>query len=59
MENIERIVEDLCFVTYVHCEGSFVGITVVLGRHNARARTEATKAKAKTEIEGDMSETPK
>jgi glyoxylase-like metal-dependent hydrolase (beta-lactamase superfamily II) len=32
MENIERIADDLYFVKYVHREGSFVGITVVLGR---------------------------
>lgn len=33
MENVERIADDLYFVKYIHREGSFVGITVVLGRH--------------------------
>ena len=32
MENVERIANDLYFVKYVHREGTFVGITVVLGR---------------------------
>ena len=32
MENVERIADDIYFVKYVHREGSFVGITVVLGR---------------------------
>jgi glyoxylase-like metal-dependent hydrolase (beta-lactamase superfamily II) len=31
LENVERIADDLYFVKYVHREGSFVGITVVLG----------------------------
>lgn len=33
MDNLEKIADDLYFVKYVHREGSFVGITVVLGRH--------------------------
>lgn len=33
LENVERIADDLYFVKYVHREGSFVGITVVLGSH--------------------------
>lgn len=33
MDNVERIADDLYFVKYVHREGTFVGITVVLGRH--------------------------
>ena len=33
MENVERIADDLYFVKYVHREGTFVGVTVVLGRH--------------------------
>ncbi len=32
MENVERIAEDLYFVKYAHREGTFVGITVVLGK---------------------------
>jgi glyoxylase-like metal-dependent hydrolase (beta-lactamase superfamily II) len=32
LENMERIADDLYFVKYIHREGSFVGITVVLGR---------------------------
>jgi len=32
VENVERIADDIYFVKYVHREGSFVGITVVLGR---------------------------
>ena len=34
MENVEKIADDLYFVKYVHREGSFVGITVVLGKRN-------------------------
>ena len=33
MENVERIADDLYFVKYIHREGTFVGITVVLGKH--------------------------
>ena len=33
MENVERIADDLYFLKYIHREGNFVGITVVLGRH--------------------------
>jgi len=33
MKNIERIADDLYVVKYVHREGSFVGVTVVFGRH--------------------------
>jgi glyoxylase-like metal-dependent hydrolase (beta-lactamase superfamily II) len=33
LENVERIADDLYFVKFVHREGSFVGITVVLGSH--------------------------
>jgi glyoxylase-like metal-dependent hydrolase (beta-lactamase superfamily II) len=33
MDNVERIAEDLYFLKYVHREGTFVGITVILGRH--------------------------
>ena len=33
MKNIEKIADDLYFVKYVHREGTFVGVTVVLGRH--------------------------
>jgi len=33
IENVERIADDLYFVKYIHREGTFVGITVVLGRH--------------------------
>jgi hydroxyacylglutathione hydrolase len=33
MENIEKIADDLYFVRYVHREGSFVGVTVILGKH--------------------------
>jgi hydroxyacylglutathione hydrolase len=32
MDNVERVADDLYFVKYVHREGTFVGITVVLGR---------------------------
>jgi len=32
MENVERIAADLYVLKYVHREGTFVGITVVLGR---------------------------
>ena len=32
VENVEKIADDLYVVKYVHGEGSFVGITVVLGR---------------------------
>jgi hydroxyacylglutathione hydrolase len=33
MDNVERVADDLYLVKYVHREGTFVGITVVLGRH--------------------------
>ena len=33
MENVEKVADDLYFVKYVHREGTFVGVTVVLGRH--------------------------
>ena len=32
MKNVERIADDLHFIKYIHREGTFVGITVVLGR---------------------------
>jgi glyoxylase-like metal-dependent hydrolase (beta-lactamase superfamily II) len=32
MDNVERVADDLYFLKYVHREGTFVGITVVLGR---------------------------
>ena len=32
MENVEKIADDLYFIKYVHREGSFVGITVVVGK---------------------------
>ena len=32
MENVERIADDLYFIKYIHREGTFVGITVILGR---------------------------
>jgi glyoxylase-like metal-dependent hydrolase (beta-lactamase superfamily II) len=32
VKNVERVADDIYFVKYVHREGSFVGITVVLGR---------------------------
>ncbi len=32
MKNVERITDDLHFIKYVHRKGTFVGITVVLGR---------------------------
>lgn len=34
MDNVERVADDLYFLKYVHREGTFVGITVVLGRHS-------------------------
>ena len=33
MDNVERVADDLYLVKYIHREGTFVGITVVLGRH--------------------------
>jgi len=33
MKNVERIADDLYVVKYVHREGSFVGITVVVAKH--------------------------
>lgn len=33
MENVEKVDDDLYFVRYVHREGSFVGVTVFIGRH--------------------------
>ncbi len=32
MDNVERVADDLYFLKYEHREGTFVGITVVLGR---------------------------
>jgi glyoxylase-like metal-dependent hydrolase (beta-lactamase superfamily II) len=33
MDNVERIADDLYFIKYVHREGTFVGITVILGQY--------------------------
>ncbi len=33
MDNVERVADDLYLVKYIHREGTFVGITVVLGRN--------------------------
>ena len=32
MENVEKVADDLYVLKYVHREGTFVGITIALGR---------------------------